>query len=41
MVIAWVAGATTIGTALMIPGVMLIATTFSAHLGESKPTKSN
>ncbi len=40
MVIAWVAGATSIGTALMIPGVMLIATTFSAHLGASEPTKA-
>ncbi|CAB4616412.1 unannotated protein [freshwater metagenome] len=39
--IAWVAGATSIGTALMIPGVMLIATTFSAHLGASEPTKAN
>jgi MFS family permease len=40
MVIAWVAGATSIGTALMIPGVMLIATTLSAHLGASEPTSS-
>jgi hypothetical protein len=39
MVIAWVAGATSIGTALIIPGVMLIATTFAARLGESEVVK--
>ncbi len=39
MIIAWVAGATSIGTALIIPGVMLIATTFAAKLGESEIIK--
>ena len=40
MVIAWIAGATSIGTALLIPGVMLIATAFSAHLGSAEKSKA-